>query len=156
MDKKSQYVYFLSVALMSLFTYAMLNKVFDLDKFRTQVGQSVLLSDVPGIAVWFVLSIEFLAIILLWFKMTKVMGLYLSYFLMVLFSAYIVCVTRFTRDIPCSCGGILEKMSWNTHLTFNLSVTLFTLIGIILSHDNRILEPKYEDKRGEAENLGIE
>jgi len=56
--------------------------------------------------------------------------LYASYFLMAMFSAYIVAITRFSEYIPCSCGGVLERMNWNQHLVFNLLVVLLTAIVI--------------------------
>ncbi|MEJ0031509.1 MAG: MauE/DoxX family redox-associated membrane protein [Bacteroidota bacterium] len=39
---------------------------------------------------------------------------------MVMFTAYIVVITRFSEYTPCSCGGVLEKMSWDQHLVFNI------------------------------------
>jgi len=137
MIRKTHYISLVSISLMFLFAYAMVSKAIDLDKFRTQIGQSVLLSNFVGFVIWFVLMSELIVIALLWVKSCRIIGLYLSYFLMILFSAYIFCVSRFSKDVPCSCGGVLENMSWDNHLIFNLSITLLIVIGIFLDDHGR-------------------
>jgi hypothetical protein len=51
---------------------------------------------------------------------------------MVMFTTYIIAITQFSDYIPCSCGGILQKMNWNQHLVFNIVFTGFSLAGILL------------------------
>src|SRR5690606_12191987 len=34
--------------------------------------------------------------------------------------------------IPCSCGGVLEKMGWTEHLVFNISFIVLAFVGILL------------------------
>jgi hypothetical protein len=35
------------------------------------------------------------------------------------FTTYIILILNFSSFIPCSCGGILEKLGWTEHLIFN-------------------------------------
>jgi hypothetical protein len=58
-------------------------------------------------------------------------GLYLSFALMTLFSVYILVITNYSSNVPCSCGGILEKMTWNQHLIFNLAFLVFAATTIL-------------------------
>jgi hypothetical protein len=51
---------------------------------------------------------------------------------MSMFSAYIIAITQFSDYIPCSCGGILQKMSWNQHLVFNFLFVSLAAAGILL------------------------
>src|SRR5690606_33389909 len=62
------------------------------------------------------------------FRLSKVLGLYLFYAMMVLFTLYIGFVLTYSPFVPCSCGGVLEAMDWNTHLMFNMVFILLALI----------------------------
>jgi uncharacterized membrane protein YphA (DoxX/SURF4 family) len=62
----------------------------------------------------------------------RLIGLYASFFFMILFTGYIVAILRFSSYIPCSCGGILQKMSWTQHLIFNIGFLLLAVIAILL------------------------
>jgi hypothetical protein len=59
-------------------------------------------------------------------------GLFVSFFLMFLFTLYIGYMTFFSPDRSCSCGGVLENMSWQGHLLFNIVLTALTAVGIRL------------------------
>jgi methylamine utilization protein MauE len=63
---------------------------------------------------------------------TRLLGLYASFSLMTMFTAYIIAILRFSEFIPCSCGGVLSHMSWIQHLWFNVAFIFFALTGIIL------------------------
>jgi hypothetical protein len=51
---------------------------------------------------------------------------------MVMFTAYIVAILNFSNYVPCSCGGVLEKLGWREHLIFNSAFVVLGLIGIVL------------------------
>lgn len=74
---------------------------------------------------------------LLIFERTRTIGLYFSFTIMVLFTAYIYIILHYSEFVPCSCGGILERMDWNTHLIFNIGAVL--LAGSALFIKNNIL-----------------
>jgi len=40
--------------------------------------------------------------------------------------------------MPCSCGGVLEKMSWSDHLVFNISFVILSLVALYFSISNRL------------------
>jgi len=118
--KKSIVVEIISALFILLFMYAATSKLMDVQKFTIQLGQSPLLSSFSGVVAVLVPSVEIIIAILLCFKQSRLAGLYASFSLMVMFTAYIIAITRFSQFIPCSCGGILQKMSWNQHLLFNI------------------------------------
>jgi len=121
-----------------LFVYAAISKLIDYQKFRVQLGQSPLLTAIAGWVAWIIPSMEILISLLLITARFRLIGLYASFTLMVMFSAYIVAITKFSEFIPCSCGGVLQNMSWNQHLVFNTVFTLLGLIGIFLQADQNI------------------
>jgi len=42
------------------------------------------------------------------------------------------------QHLPCTCGGIISKMSWKQHLGFNALFILVGLIGIIKTKKNSL------------------
>jgi len=115
-----------------LFVYAAVSKLLDFENFRVQLGQSPLISSFAG---WLSLTVplsELLIALLLLIHKTRMYGLYLSYFLMVLFTTYIFIILNYSASIPCSCGGVLEQMGWQEHLWFNVFFIALAVVGIIL------------------------
>lgn len=114
-----------------LWVYAGLSKWTD-PEFTEQLNKSPYLEGWSGF-VSVVLPIGEIAMaILLIFPRTKLLGLYLSFFTMVLFTGYIYAMINFSHYTPCSCGGILSKMDWNTHLIFNLAFCVLAVVAILL------------------------
>jgi len=115
-----------------LFVYAAVSKFLDFENFQVQIGQSPLIS---AFALWVtpgVLILELSTAFLLIISKYRMLGLYASLFLMSLFTAYIFIVIHYSSFVPCSCGGILEKMSWNTHLVFNLIFIALAITAIFM------------------------
>jgi len=134
---KTRLTEIISALLIFLFVYAATSKLLDYQKFQVQLGQSPLLTSFAGWIAWLVPPIEIIVSLLLLFSKTRLLGLYASLTLMVMFSSYVVAITRFSDYIPCSCGGVLTKMNWNQHLVFNIIFVLITLTGILI-HSNKM------------------
>lgn len=115
-----------------LFVYAAVSKILDFENFRVQLAQSPLLSAYAEIIAPLVLAVELLTVLLLSFTRTRKSGLYACLFLMSAFTVYIYIILNYSDFIPCSCGGILEKMGWTTHLVFNVFFILLSLTAILL------------------------
>jgi uncharacterized membrane protein YphA (DoxX/SURF4 family) len=115
-----------------LFVYAALTKLLDYEKFQVQIGQSPLLSSLSGFIAWFIPSVEIVVSIMLALPRFRAIGLYMAFTLMVLFTGYIIAILNFNGHVPCSCGGVLEKMGWTEHLIFNIVFVLFAAVGILL------------------------
>jgi hypothetical protein len=132
---KKHHIVIIAVFLLCLlFTYAGLVKALDYNLFVTDMAKSPLL--VKYDKVWLapvILGTEFLIVILLGFQRTRKTGLYLSFFVMSVFTLYLGVLYFFFTNIPCSCGGILGKMSYPTHITFNTIFTLIAGTGVMLS-----------------------
>lgn len=115
-----------------LWVYAALSKLLDYETFKIQLGKSPLLTAFPGLVAIVVPLAELLFAGMLLISRLRLAGLYLSLFLMVLFTAYLVAILNFSYYIPCSCGGILSGMSWDTHIIFNLVFVVLAILGIFL------------------------
>ncbi|MVT07671.1 MauE/DoxX family redox-associated membrane protein [Chitinophaga tropicalis] len=131
--KKDRIVFIIAVLLQVLFLYAAVSKVSDMEKFRTEVGQSpVLTYFVQPVSIG-VPAFELGIVALLYFEATRLLGLYLSLFLMTAFTAYVIAIIRFASYVPCSCGGILSEMNWQQHLAFNIVYTGLALLGVLFA-----------------------
>lgn len=115
-----------------LFVYAAVSKLLDFQNFQVQLGQSPLLSAFAVSVSIAVPLVELILVALLLFSKFRLIGLYGSYVLMTMFSAYIVIILNFSSFTPCSCGGVLEKMSWTAHLVFNIVFVLLSVTAILL------------------------
>lgn len=123
-----------------LFVYAAVSKLLDFENFQVQLGQSPLLSAFAGWVSWGVPIVEIIIALMLVFPRFRLVGLYAAFSLMVMFTAYIYIILHYSSFVPCSCGGVLEKMSWDQHLIFNI---VFILIGaqgiLLLSQKNKTI-----------------
>jgi hypothetical protein len=116
----------------ALWGYAAANKLLDINAFRGQLSQSPLLLPFYKPAALIVPVIEVILAWMLAFSGTRLFAFYGSFYLMSAFSWYIIAITRFSDYVPCSCGGILEQMSWNAHLWFNLGFVLLAAIAVLI------------------------
>jgi hypothetical protein len=135
---KNDVVLVVSYLYILLFVYAAVSKLLDFENFQVQLGQSPLLSVYASWIAPSVLALELLIAFLLLFPVSRYVGLIGSYFLMVLFTVYIYLILNFSSFVPCSCGGVLEKMSWNQHLIFNICFALLAIIALFLIRSTKI------------------
>jgi putative oxidoreductase len=129
--------------LIFLWAYAALSKLLNFEQSRNQMLQQVFPVGLAEILAWAVSVAELSTAGLLIFKKTQTAGLYISLFLLIQFTIYtgLVMLNAFGH-IPCSCGGILEKMSWGQHLVFNLFFLFMTIIALLPSFRERGLMRK--------------
>jgi hypothetical protein len=122
----------ITAVLLLLWIYTGLSKLIQYDKFRFEAGRSPFLQHMAPLAAAIVPSGELVIAAMLIFKRTRVAGLYASLFLLTLFTGYVYVMLHYAYDLPCSCGGIIELLTWEQHLVVNLMLTLLTAIAILL------------------------
>jgi uncharacterized membrane protein YphA (DoxX/SURF4 family) len=115
-----------------LFVYAAVSKLLDFENFQIQLGQSPLLSAFASWVSWLVPTIELIIVLLLLYPKWRVIALLTAFSLMVMFTAYIFIILNYSSFVPCSCGGILEKMGWTEHLIFNIFFVILAILGLLL------------------------
>jgi len=119
-----------------LFLYVAFSKLLDYEKSELQMSKSPIITGFAFILVWLVPTIEIIIAVLLMIKKTVMLALYAALTLMSLFTAYIIAILNFSDTIPCSCGGVLERLSWNEHLIFNLAFMALAILAILLQTKN--------------------
>lgn len=121
-----------SALLILLFSYAALSKLLQYDSFKFQLHKSPFVTDMSGWIAWSLPVSELIISLMLLFKTTRMIGFYASFFLMLVFTGYIYAMLNFSPFVPCSCGGVLSRMSWEQHFYFNLLFTGISFAGIVL------------------------
>jgi len=114
----------------TLFLYAALSKLQDYNKFVVQIKQSSIIAPFVLIIPWLIPLSEIVVAFFLIIPRFRVLGMYGAFTLMATFSFYIIAILLFADHVPCSCGGILEKMGWTEHLIFNIVFTFLAVICI--------------------------
>lgn len=130
---KTRVVEFISYFFILLFCYASISKIMDFENFQIQISESPLLSAYAGFLPFAIIILELIIAGLLCYRKTRNTGLIGSFILMLIFTGYIFFIIRTSENLPCSCGGILEKMSWNQHLIFNIGCVLLVAIALAMN-----------------------
>lgn len=125
----------ISVLFILLFAYAGFNKLIDGHKFYNNLNNSPLLGvkQIAGITSRAIPLMEIGTAVLLAFRKTKQIGLYVSLGLMSIFTAYVAGILFISPYTPCSCGGVIALLSWNQHFVFNILLLSLVIIAIILN-----------------------
>lgn len=131
-----------------LWIYAAFSKLFAYETFKLQLSKSPFLTDLSVPIAIGIPAIELIVAGMLLWKPLRIWGLYVSLFLMVLFTIYIIAILNFSHYIPCSCGGIISRLSWKQHLLFNVILVTLNII-VILSR------PELQKRKAQNQNLKI-
>lgn len=121
-----------------LFVYASVSKLSDFEMFQVQLAQSPMFGNYSNYVSYVTIASELFIVILLFLKKFRLFGLYASLGLMSAFTVYIYLILNYSDSIPCSCGGVLENMDWDTHLIFNVSCVILAIIAIFSSTSKSI------------------
>jgi len=130
--RKTMTIEVICAAFILLFVYTAVGKMRDFEKFSIELSKSPILYSISSWLVLAIPSIEIALSIFLIIRPFRLVALYGSFSLMVMFSAYIIAILKFSSYIPCTCGGVLQNMSWKEHLVFNLGFVVLGAIGVLI------------------------
>lgn len=107
----------------------------DVAEFGRQLAGQELPSWAKAPLVWLIPAAELLLSLLLIIPATRLLGFYGSSILMALFTVYVgLVVGGFFKYEPCSCGGVIRSMGFETHFLFNLCFLTLAVLGIYMFH----------------------
>jgi len=131
--KRKIIIEIISSLLILLFLYASVSKWLSFKTFIGEMNNQPFPNWMTPFLVWSIPFIEVLIAVGLIFEKTRVQSLYASFFLMLAFTIYtVVILLHAFKYIPCSCGGVIRKLTWPQHLFFNLFFVGISILGIIL------------------------
>ncbi|HRE67739.1 MAG TPA: DoxX family membrane protein [Cyclobacteriaceae bacterium] len=144
MKRRQIIIEIISFLFILLFVYAALNKLVDYQKFKIQIGQSPLLTGFGDTIPWMVIVVELVVSIMLITPRLRLSAFFSSFCLMTMFTAYVVAILKFSPYVPCSCGGVLEKLGWTEHLIFNGAFLILSGVAVVkqLDQNAALIESK--------------
>lgn len=122
-----------SALLILLFLYASVSKFLDFKTFYREMNNQPLPNSWTPFLVWIIPCSEILLCVALIFERTRLLGLYGSLALMGLFTIYatLILLNVFHR-VPCSCGGVIKRLTWPQHLVLNLFYVILSVVGVLV------------------------
>ena len=147
--KKETTLLLISGFIAVLFFYAALSKLMDYERSQWEMKNQIFSPAVAWLLTWLIPTLEILLMITLLFPNTRKKALLAAFILLSCFTIYIgIVMTGVFGRIPCSCGGILENMSYGTHLLFNLFFVALATLGLAIDNGwishNRLFNLKTE------------
>lgn len=129
-SKRNSLVILISI-LVLLFTYIGINQLIFREDFELNLLNSPLLP-IPETGIfllsWFIPILELLAVFLLLWSRTYLLGLYLGIFLFIMYTSYSLGILYFASYIPCSCEGMLKFLSWKQQLWVSLGGLMIAIL----------------------------
>jgi hypothetical protein len=116
----------INALLILLFAYTSISKLVHIDHFRYVLSKAPLTGDYSSFFAWAIILVEIVIVLLLFTTIRT--GLYAAALLLILFTTYLLYMILTKSTLPCSCGGVIQKLSWRQHIFFN---TFFILISIV-------------------------
>ncbi|HEY8895884.1 MAG TPA: MauE/DoxX family redox-associated membrane protein [Niastella sp.] len=131
--KRKIIIEIISSLLILLFLYASVSKWLAFKLFIGEMNNQPFPNWMTPFLVWSIPFIEVLIAVGLIFEKTRVQSFYASLIVMLAFTIYTVAILLHAfKYIPCSCGGVIRKLTWPQHLFFNLFFVGISILGIIL------------------------
>ena len=127
--------------LILLFTYTAASKMLTYPLFVVQIGLSPLLPPFVQQVAWLIPMVEILVALMLAIPGTRLAGWYASWALMLLFTLYVAAILNIASNVPCSCGGVLEALSWEPHLLFNVGFLVANTVVLVWHYRDERLVP---------------
>lgn len=127
------FIYASTVAFIILWAQAAFPKFKNIRQFKEVLEYQIVPKWSTPYLAWLIPLGECLTIILLIIPEYRLLGFYLSFAIMLIFSIYIAgIVFRFYKSDPCPCGALFKRMTWKKHLWVNIIITFLAAVNIIL------------------------
>ncbi|MVZ65734.1 hypothetical protein GQF61_07675 [Sphingobacterium sp. DK4209] len=131
--KKEKFTAILSGTIALMLFYAASTKLFNYQQAQASMQKQIFSRSIADLLTWLIPSIEFIISMLLIYTRTRIVGLWASISLLAVFTGYLLlAMSRIFGYRPCSCGGIIQQLSYGEHLVFNLVFLFLSLIALYL------------------------
>ncbi len=122
----------ITILLLMLWIPVVFDKVTKFANFKAEIIQQPLPDWFLGVLVYLLLFLEIATVLSLIPLRTRKMGYWLSFGLLLSFTAYVgLALLGVWGQVPCSCGSVISGMSWRQHFLFNGSFLILNAYGLI-------------------------
>lgn len=116
-----------------LWAYASFPKFGNMRYFKEVLQSQAIPRWIVSPLTWLLPLTEIAVIVLLLLPETRLIGMYFSLILMIVFTIYVGGIIYQVYDkYPCPCGGLFSRLGWKKHFKVNIMITLIALIGVVL------------------------
>jgi putative oxidoreductase len=119
----------IAAVLIFLFVYTAINKLMNIESFEAVISKSPIIHQNASLISWLVPLGELIISLLLLIPVFREYGFLFSSILMGIFTLYVAYMLLFIPTLPCSCGGVIQKMNWTQHLIFNIFFFFLSFFG---------------------------
>ncbi len=120
-----------------LWAYTSIPKFFKMKYFHDILGSQAIPKWSVPILTLLIPLLELSVVFMLLFPETRLLGLYFSFALMLIFTVYVSGIIFQVYDrYPCPCGGMFKHMTWRKHLKVNIWLTGTALVGVLMMQFN--------------------
>lgn len=131
--KRSLIVEIISFIFIALFLYTGVSKWMDYYLTKEQIALLPLFKPIARALAFLLPAVEIAVAVLLFIPASRKIGFYMSLGLMLFFIGYVIYILNYDKQQPCTCGGVIELLSWRQHLLLNGVLALMALIAILLT-----------------------
>jgi hypothetical protein len=118
-------------SLILLWVYAATDKLLHIQLFRFRLDSYPLIGHFSAILSWGVPLIELGIAALLISGRRRGVGFSASFLLLIVFTAYLGWMVATQNHLPCSCGGVIQHLTWKQHLILNFFFIAVAATGIL-------------------------
>lgn len=123
------FIEIVSALLIVLFVYTACTKLMEHQRFFLAMKKNPLIEEYAGFLSWWVPLSELCIATMLVLPRQRRAGLLASAITMAIFSVYVIYMVSTFTDLPCTCGGIIQQMTWQQHVVFNITFTTLAAIA---------------------------
>jgi hypothetical protein len=137
--KSEIFLIILSVVFILFWLYSAGFKLYDFDTFKREMHHQVFPNGISNLLSYAIPALEIMIATLLVYSATRLLGMTLSFLLMLMFTTYVgLALLDAYRFMPCNCIGLLgENASWGANFILNLFIAIVAAVGLILTFKHR-------------------
>lgn len=114
-----------------LFAYTVISKGVGFSNYLNQLEQSPRLEGYGEPLAYGIITLQTFTVILLCYRPLRLWGLWITFGTLAVFAGYIGGILLYSKNPPCTCIGLLEKMTWKDNLVLNIGLMITALTGIM-------------------------
>jgi len=138
-NRREVYLMILCAVFILFWLYSAGFKLYNFDAFKQEMHSQVFPNGISNLLSYLIPAFEIMIAALLVYSATRLLGMTLSFLLMLIFTTYVgLALLDVYRYMPCNCVGLLGKnASWGANFILNLFIAIVAAVGLILTFKHR-------------------
>lgn len=138
-NRREVYLMILYTVFILFWLYSAGFKLYNFETFKQEMHSQVFSNGISNLLSYVIPAFEMMIAALLVYSATRLLGMTLSFLLMLIFTTYVgLALLDAYRYMPCNCIGLLgENAGWGTNFILNLFIAIVAAVGLILTFKHR-------------------